>query len=59
MITPALVQADVIDICNAASRIPSEMVMDANVLYWNFYRNFFIELCWRKATILLSTHVLS
>jgi hypothetical protein len=40
MITPALVQADVVDIRNPAATIPSEIVVDANVLYWIFYPNF-------------------
>jgi hypothetical protein len=40
MITPALVQADVVDIRNPASVTPSDLVTDANVLYWIFYPNF-------------------
>jgi hypothetical protein len=40
MITPALIQADVVDIRNPASATPQDMVADANVLYWVFYPNF-------------------
>src|SRR5438128_82040 len=40
MITPALVQADVVDICNLAVAIPADLVVDANVLYWVHYPNF-------------------
>jgi hypothetical protein len=40
MISPALVQADVIDIRKAGAAIPSDLVVDANVLYWVFYGNF-------------------
>jgi len=40
MITPPLIQADVVDIRNPASATPQDMVADANVLYWVFYPNF-------------------
>ena len=40
MITPALVQAEVVDIRNPASVAPLDMAVDANVLYWVFYPNF-------------------
>ncbi|VTT97573.1 Uncharacterized protein OS=Singulisphaera acidiphila (strain ATCC BAA-1392 / DSM 18658 / VKM B-2454 / MOB10) GN=Sinac_4289 PE=4 SV=1 [Gemmataceae bacterium] len=40
MITPALVQAQVVDIRDPASATPPDLVADANVLYWLFYPNF-------------------
>ena len=40
MITPDLVQADIVDIRDPASVIPLDLVVDANVLYWIFYANF-------------------
>ena len=40
MITPAHVQANVIDIGNRASALPPTLVADANILYWIFYANF-------------------
>jgi hypothetical protein len=40
MITSAHVQADVVDIRNKASAIPSNLVADANVFFWIFYPNF-------------------
>lgn len=40
MITAALIKADVVDIRKPASATPTDMVTDANVLYWVFYPNF-------------------
>ncbi len=40
MITPPLVRAEVVDIRQPASPTPSDLVTDANVLYWVFYPNF-------------------
>jgi hypothetical protein len=40
MITPALVQANIVDIDNRASALPPTLVADANILYWIFYPNF-------------------
>ena len=40
MITPALVQAQVVDIRKPASATPADLVTDANILYWVFYPNF-------------------
>ncbi len=39
MITPALVRGQVVDI-RKASPVPTDLVVDANVLYWLFYPNF-------------------
>src|SRR5437868_2575750 len=43
MITPAQVQADVIDIRRGPAPIPAALVADANVLYWQFYQNFRLQ----------------
>src|SRR5438105_520412 len=40
MITPAHVQASVVDVGNRASALPPTLVADANILYWIFYPNF-------------------
>jgi hypothetical protein len=40
MITPSLVQAQVVDVRTVAAAIPPDLILDANVLYWHFYTNF-------------------
>jgi hypothetical protein len=40
MITPAHVQANVVDIANRSIALPGALVADANILYWIFYPNF-------------------
>ncbi len=40
MINPMHVQADVVDLRGKLSVMPSDLVADANVLYWTFYTNF-------------------
>lgn len=40
MITPSHVRANVVDVYNMTSALPSLLAADANVLYWIFYPNF-------------------
>jgi hypothetical protein len=40
MITAAHILADVVDIRGKLAAMPSDLVADANVLYWEYYSNF-------------------